>query len=250
MRPLLLICSITFLSFNLHSQCIDELWHNSSSNSIWKSCVMKTNPVADIGSSHWITYEFEESQNIESIRIWNIAHPEFSGEGAKKIRIDKSSDGNSWDYVGELDLEIGSSSREYTGEEFLDLNINDARYINLTILENHDGGFCSGFAEVQFKLGEGTTITNDEYLSTLLTITPNPVDDFFRVSLKDLNTDRFDYQLTDMAGRIILFDRLQTSGTNNEVTLDGSALPEGTYSLRLETDHGQIAKKIVVIHPK
>ncbi len=248
-RILAFICFICG-TFTSNSQCLDDFWHNTSANSIWKSCNVSASPVAELGQSHWILYEFDQIQTIKSLRIWNINHPEQLTSGARRIRVDISSNGTTWDNMGIIDVGMGSTSRTYLGEEFENLGTFDAQFVLLTILQNHGSVTCSGLAEVQFNLSESTTPTDDEYLSSLVTVFPNPSSDRFNISLDGINTSNISYRLVDMTGRILLQDKVQTSGSNNEIDINGISLPDGMYSLRIDTDQGSIAKKLVVVHPR
>lgn len=234
----------------LQSQCIDELWHNSSVNSIWLSCQRSASPNPEIGVSHWIRYDFTEMQSIEDVRVWNITHPIQSKSGASKIRLDISPDGLNWNQIGVYDIEEGRTDREYTGQILANIEEFQTQHVLLTIIDTHGSPACAGLAEVQFKLGEGTVATDDEYLASLVQIIPNPVDRLFTVSLDGIATSKINYQMVDMSGRLIFQDRIDAYGTKNEIKLNGGTLPDGQYTLRLDTDKGPITKKIMVVHPR
>lgn len=214
------------------------------------SCQQRANPIPELGASHWIKYDFQEEQSIEAMRIWNITHPVQSKSGAKRLRVDVSSDGMAWNLIGVYDIEQGSTSKEYVGELLPDMLEFQARHVVLTILETHGSPACGGLAEVQFLLGEGTVATNDTYLASLITIIPNPVDRNFTVFMDGISTSEIAYQMIDMSGRLLFQDRLTTYGTKNEIELSGAALPDGQYTLRIDTDKGSVSKKVLVVHPR
>ena len=250
MIKLLHVVLITiFFSVISFGQCLEEKAHNSSINSVWMSCQKSINPLTEIGQTHWILYEFEKTESIESLKIWNINHEENLTAGAKRMRVDVSKDGASWSNLGVLQLEMAKASKNYLGQEITTLGTFEAQFVLFTILENH-GGACSGLAEVQFNLGQGTTPTVDEYLSSRITISPNPADEFFNITLNGIKSNTYSYQLVDMTGRVIMQDVSQNYGDQSEIDIESVALPDGQYALRLSTDEGMVSKKIIITHPK
>lgn len=213
------------------------------------SCNRSINPLTDLGQTHWILYEFENSESIESLNIWNINNTANLTSGAKRIRVDASEDGANWTNLGVIQLEMAEASLEYFGQEVTSLGVFKAQFVLFTILENH-GGSCSGLAEVQFNLGQGTTPTQEEYLNQKIVISPNPADEFFKISFTGINTNSYSYQLVDMTGKIVLQEGEQNSGALTEFDIPSTALPDGQYALRVNTDEGSISKKIIITHPR
>lgn len=249
MIKLLSTVFFSFISIWGISQCQDELIHNNSANSIWMSCNRSTNPLTELGQTHWILYEFEEAKSIESLRIWNINNQKNLDNGAKRMRVDISNDGASWQNMGVLLIDKADASRTYTGQDFTDLGVFEAQYVLFTIIENHGGG-CSGLAEVQFKLGEATTPTEEEILAARVIVSPNPASDFINVDLNDIVTTQYSYQVVDMTGGVLIRKNDQRHLPGTDIIIDGVQLEDGQYALQIVTDEGAISKKLIIINPK
>ncbi len=241
--------SFIFISLTVNGQCLDEDVHNTSLDGVWMSCQKSANPLQGFGDSHWILYEFDNIQPIENLQIWNINHPDKRTSGAKRVRMDISSDGAAWTNHSLLNLEMADASYDYSGERIEDIASFEAKFVLFTILENH-GGTCSGLGEVKFNLGAVTVATEEEYLSSLVSISPNPASSSVQISLADINTSSVSYQVVDVAGRILMRKKDQRIGSNKEFSIATSALADGHYTLSMVTDEGLIAKQIIVAQPR
>lgn len=231
-----------------YGQCLDLEAHNTSIIDTWISCEAFPNPLGSLGNNHWILYEFEEVQDIENIRVWNINHPEYNNFGIKTLRIDFSADGANWTELVTADLPIGEVSPDYLGE-LLEAETFEAQYVLFTSLENH-GGACTGLAEVKFNLSQLSTATEDTFLSSLIDVSPNPADDLINISFGDIKTEDISYQLVDMNGRIVLRKEVPMRDIKDGLSLTSTSLADGHYTLHMRTDEGVAAKQIIVVHPK
>ncbi len=248
MKMLLHISILSLLSTSLFAQCLDNQAHNTSLNSVWMSCQTSPNPFAEIGETHWIMYEFEQLEAIESINIWNINNESQLASGAKRIRMDVSPDGADWINMGIINLDMGQADPNYLGELVDDFEAFEARYVLFTVFDNH-GGPCSGLAEVKFNLGIGTVPTIDEELAAAVIISPNPADRFFNVSIEDIAARTISYQLVDMTGRVLLREIADNDRVRSDIRISTTNMSEGTYALNMQTEEGLVTKKIVVVHP-
>lgn len=236
------------LASSIHAQCLDEDAHNTSLKDMWVSCETFPNPLGELGNNHWIMYEFDDLQSIENIEIWNLNHPEILDGGIKSLRIDYSPDGGTWNQLGTVELDQADGSSDYIGAP-LDLQEFEARYVLLTSLENH-GGQCTGLSEVRFNLGEVSTATKETYLSSLISISPNPADQAIQVAFGEINTRDISYQLVDMSGKVLYRDQTRFATISDGLRLDSSQLPDGHYTLHLQAEEGEASKQIIVAHPK
>ena len=248
MKILLHLSLLSLFSTGLFAQCMDDQAHNTSLNSVWMSCQTSTNPFAEIGETHWIMYEFEQLEAIESINIWNINNESQLTSGARRIRMDISPNGASWTNMGTFELGIGKADPDYLGELIDDFEAFEARYVLFTVFANH-GGPCSGLAEVKFNLGIGTVATIDEELAASVIISPNPADQFFNVKIEDISANTISYQLVDMTGRVILREIADNYQTRSDIRISTNNMSQGTYALNMQTEKGLVTKKIVVVHP-
>jgi hypothetical protein len=241
--------TISLMTSVSYGQCLDPQAHNTSADAMWLSCEARMNPLQGIGETHWILYEFDEPQSIGEIHVWNVNHPDYLLSGAKRVRIDISSDGAVWSNMGTYVLDQADGSQDYVGQDMEGIEPFEAQFIIMTILESH-GGPCSGLAEVQFVLDNLTTATDDQLLAQSVEIIPNPVDLQINVGIVDVRTSEIVFQLVDMTGKVVDQGVQNSSGSDHQFALDAQTLPDGQYALQLVTDEGSITKKIIVIHPK
>jgi len=214
---------------------------------MWLSCESFPNPLGALGNNHWIMYEFDNLQGITSMDIWNANHPDYLTAGVKTLRVDYSPDGTTWTELGMAELQMADASPEYTGSN-IELGGFDARYVLFTSIENH-GGSCTGLSEVRFNLGE-TTATEDTYLSSLITIAPNPADQEINIAFGDIQSRDINYQLVDATGKILMRDQTEIVRVRDGLILPSSSLPDGHYTLQVQTDEGTAAKQIIILHAK
>jgi len=115
------------------------------------SCLSSQNPNDQRGESHWIRYNLGTKYPLGYVHIWNQNHPDELENGAKNIVIDISNNGQDWTEVATYEMTMGNASGFYQGEEAANLNGHEARYVLITVLDNH-GGDCHSIAEVRFGL--------------------------------------------------------------------------------------------------
>ncbi len=242
----LLIILIFLAPFSLSGQCENADQHNTSEQSMWRSCAERESPLGGDETSHWVMYQFDQAQPIEGIHLWNINHPQYLSDGASEIKIETSSDGATWVARDTLTLDRASGSNEYVGQSFDEFEAFEAQYILLTVIENH-GGRCTGLSEVKFVLGEVST--SDDYLKNQVSVAPNPGDQQIVVDISELEASVSSYQITDMLGRVHLHNNVAKRNIKSKLSIGTSSLPDGNYALHLTTDKGIIAKSIIVVHP-
>lgn len=248
MKTLLHLSILCLLSTGVVAQCLDDQAHNTSFNSGWISCNTSPNPLAEIGQSHWIMYEFEQVEAIESINIWNLNNANQLTSGVHRVRMDISQDGATWTNMGVVEIAMADASPEYIGELVDDFGVFESRYVLFTIFANH-GGPCTGLAEVRFNLGIGTVPTIDEELAAAVTVSPNPADQYVNVSIKDITARTISYQLVDMTGKVILKEVADNHHVNSDIRISTDNMSDGTYALNMQTEEGIVTKKIIVVHP-
>jgi len=214
---------------------------------MWLSCESFPNPLGALGNNHWLLYEFDEIQSIESMKIWNANHPDYLDAGIKSLRVDYSPDGANWTQLGTTELSRADGSPDYVGED-LELNGFKAKFVLLTSIDNH-GSACTGLAEVKFNIGE-VTATEETYLSSLISISPNPADQYINITLGDIQSQEISYQLVDATGRILLRNQSALRNLQDGFTLSAATLPDGQYTLQMQTDIGSASKQIIILHAK
>jgi len=130
---------------------------------------------------------------------------------------------------------LGASYTTDNGLSWIDLNETDLRPLNVTTAEfkSNTVGFCFGYYHFTgpnglffFRLGEDTfrrfLSTNDQLLTTKLSVVPNPATDFVRIEGKNIKS----VNVFDISGKKVLSENYSIS---DAVTLKLSQLQKGIY---------------------
>jgi len=150
---LLLFFIICITAFKSLSQCADNgnYWSES-----WKSCVPTQNPNSIRGVNHWILYEFDNPESIDSTFIWNANKPGQSNFGVNEVVVDYSIDDINWIELGQFQFPKANEQNNYTG--FYGLNFQGIliKKILFTVLSSHNTGAedCVSLAEVRFNINK------------------------------------------------------------------------------------------------
>ncbi len=133
----------------VQAQCTDNgnYWEES-----WVSCQTSMNPNPIRGNTHWILYEFNENQYIDSSYVWNANRTGESGWGAKDVVIDYSEDGTTWMQLGNYTFPQAPETSNYTGFQGPEFGNIYIKKILVTILSTYDNTGCASIAEMQFKV--------------------------------------------------------------------------------------------------
>ena len=144
---------IFFLVFSLVgleaiAQCDDSgnYWNDS-----WVSCQTTQSPNPIRGNAHWILYEFDQNEYIDSCYVWNANRTGESGMGANQVIIDYSINGT-WIELGTYNFPRAPETDNYAG--FLGPNLGglELNKILITIVSTHDNTACASIAEMQFRI--------------------------------------------------------------------------------------------------
>lgn len=150
MKKWLFIYICCLWSTLLTAQCTDNgnRWKNS-----WVSCTTSPNPnVMRSNDGHWILFEFDTNQNIDSTHIWNANRANESAWGLNKVVIDYSIDGTLWQELGHFSFPKASETTHYTGFEGPNFGGIPVKKILITVLSTHEETTnCASLAEIQFK---------------------------------------------------------------------------------------------------
>ena len=124
-----------------------SIWLNT-----WSSCQPSSHPIQEIGTSHWIQYDFGAVRNLSKTWVWNTNDPSKLNQGFQTVRVDYSEDGEAWTKYGEMQFPKGTGEAVYGGFSGPDLVGIKAQYVILTALDNYGDPSCFGLAEVKFNL--------------------------------------------------------------------------------------------------
>ena len=231
----LLLWGIVFLipSNTLISQCYPDR-HNTSLNSMWISCDKSENPNPDRPEGYWVLFELEELQAIQSLKIWNLNHPDHLDNGVKQIEIDYQAENGNWEALSIHSINKAEASGFYEGEEIQLPGEFVADKILFNFTENH-GGDCYGLAEIRLGLINKTTSTKELSIESLeIEMTPNPFSEQSVITLRGLTGSSVRYEVSNIMGQVVITDKVPNpQGGSNEFILAGQNIPAGTYYLRV-----------------
>lgn len=134
------------------AQCVDNgnYWNNS-----WESCQVSPNPNPLRGSTHWILYEFEQEESIDSSRVWNANRNAESAKGAQQVIVDYSIDGTTWIELGTYTFPQASELTDYEGFEGPVFGGVFMKKILITIVSTYgDPSDCASLSEIRFQVEE------------------------------------------------------------------------------------------------
>ena len=151
MKNILFVIGCFLLGFNnLQAQCFEPdatIWKDT-----WVSCDKAPNPIASYGNTHWIKYDLGLVRKLSKSWVWNTNDPSRLNQGFKRVVVDYSIDGEEWNNWGEMFFPKAQGKTVYGGFSGPNLVGIDARYVLITVLENHGDPTCAGIAEIKFNL--------------------------------------------------------------------------------------------------
>ena len=149
LKSILIISGISLALTNVSSQC-DTLRHNNTWFDGWISCEQTASPNPARGDGHWIMYDLGQSFELFELHMWNMNAPDILDYGVQDVVIDISSDGEVWTEHGSYVVSQATGDPVYAGNELLNFDSVQARFILITATSNH-GGQCYGFSEVRVR---------------------------------------------------------------------------------------------------
>ena len=99
--------------------------------------------------------------------------------------------------------------------------------------------------QISILVTETSAISPESAGIEMLTISPNPSDGLFALSVKLLNADMLKIGLYDITGKAIMSEEKQNVLEYNQ-TFDFVSLSKGIYLLKVQTSKGEIVKKVVI----
>jgi len=237
------------LAFNfLSAQCYPDR-HSTIADDAWISCEMTANPNTSRGMSHWIMYDFGEAYVLGQTHFWNVNANDRTYEGISQAVIDYSFDGINWTEWGSLSLNQADGSTFYEGEDGPNFNNLKARYVLITIIENH-GGDCVGLSEIKIETSGITTSTEDlsEIGVTQLSVYPNPADIKTQLKIASSVTLQAQMKINDMSGRTVSEDMIAIRKGYNEYPIDTANLTAGQYIISITSGEHNSFVNLSVAH--
>lgn len=258
----------------LQGQCLPDR-HTTNIHESWLSCTASPNPNPSNGTSHWIMYNLGSLTSLHQTTFWNLNHPDYLEAGLKKVLVEYSSNGTSWNSLGTFTMLQSEGSGFYTGVPGPNFDGISARYVLLTALENY-GGECYGFSEFRIftedydqntKLdlnlkvcineGELENVSGGLGFSGVYYgpgISDNGDDSFnFDPDIAGVGTHDLEYIYTGANGDEVLKDKIIVYDCDEEIcppcvgcddtpqsTFDNIPIPNGVYHKQLITSNGHV----------
>jgi hypothetical protein len=218
---------------------------------------------ASNGSKVWATnldgaYDNEENSRIFSpcfdfsnittapYIVFDINH--VFGPNADRGQLKYTTDdGATWKNMG--GFLFGASNNWETIQYQLPTIIGESnvKFQVLAISDKNDD-VDEGIAVDNFRISLTPIITNTTELELLtgMNVYPNPSTGLFNINIQNMPNEAVTLNVLDALGRIVT--SYQTTVNNDDATirLDLSTFAKGIYLLQLQSNHGQITKKIMV----
>jgi hypothetical protein len=136
-----------------------------------------------------------------------------------------------------------------TAGELLHFKLYDAatgQVTNLTETMYFTAGQHQGSVQSPVPFGyQSTTATVEPVSGQSLQIAPNPFTDGTTIRFALTHAQRARVLITDMAGRIVLDERMSGSAGTNALLWNAKDAPSGVYFVKLETEEGTEVKKVI-----
>lgn len=235
------------------AQCYPDR-HNTAWYDGWISCEKSESPNTTRPESHWIMYDFGTVMEMYNLSIWNVNAPEYLSYGIQTADIDYSEDGINWIEYGEVTLNQGSGKNTYEGDQLLNFDGKNAKFLLITAKTTFGAG-CAGFAELKLEVDSietlvptDTTIVDPaekDSVCIIADIYPNPItDNTLYVHLLEQCVPFVHYRLLDETGRTVVPSTLISLNEIADI-LEGKALAAGVYIVELTSNYAKSEYKVV-----
>lgn len=222
--------------------------HNTEITDSWTSCTVSENPNKVREDGHWIMYDFGNEYTLHGTTLWNVNAYQHTDKGTQELVIDYSINGEDWTELSYHTMTQGPASSFYEGEEGPNFEGINARYVIITSLSNYGHATCHGLSEVRFQATIATTTDTEELIAdNNIAVSPNPFSDATIVTLTDIESGNYTYNVTDIGGKVILKGSVDVSSDKVTLPLDMANHTSGSYIFQLHYGALTLSKKLQVI---
>jgi hypothetical protein len=161
-----------------------------------------------------------------------------------------------WQVENEINFARYEVQRSVDGLNFTGIGTVAARRSTSMAAYNFDDKFLPAGEIIYYRLKLVDTDGRYKYSNTIpirltgilqnkIVVSPNPFINRFTLQFQSLTNERIQWQLLDMSGRVIKQQFCQVSKGINQLYIDATNLPSGTYLLQLLTNGGLRSEKII-----
>ncbi|MEM7655691.1 MAG: T9SS type A sorting domain-containing protein [Bacteroidota bacterium] len=239
LHTILLLALISLSVGILRAQCrTEESWAEA-----WQSCETSPNPHSAYSEGHWLWYDFGHVYPVSSLHIWNLNQPAHLQQGVKRLAIDYSLDGQTWQSWGEVEVPQASGKARDSGSEVADVGMIPARYVLLTVLENWGDPHCVGLHEVMFDLEPIPIETEAAFV-----LYPNPSQERVNIALRESGSGRYQVEMINLTGQQVASQTVERSGNQDPLRMEFPQIQAGMYIVRVFSEMGEIlgAEKLII----
>ena len=116
---------------------------------------------------------------------------------------------------------------------------------NITVAYSGDG---IGRDYLLNILPSNTSVNTIETLTeSRLQAFPNPAKDILNVQFDAPSASKANVSVYNVVGKLVWQNQLQLAAGQNQFTIDGTKLPQGTYLLNIISDNTQVSKKVTFV---
>lgn len=168
-------------------------------------------------------------ENKGAVLIWKTAQEQNSSH----FVIEKSINGSLWSGIGRI-AAAGNSNIERT-YSFTD---NDPAQTNFYRVGEHD---------IDGNIHYTNIISSQCKAASTFNVWPNPLRDKIFITLNTESTLRLFIKIFDNKGSLLKIKEISTTQGSNQFSLDLASLPNGLYSLSIESGNGLVKKAIRIV---
>ena len=225
------------IGINATAQDCNSFNHSINSQDSWQSCELAVNPNPIRENSHWVLYDFGYVYSLGQSYFWNYNVENETDKGMRNIVLDYSLDGTSWTAFGSFQLGEASGENSYQGEEALNLNGTNARYVLITAIDTW-GSNCAGLSEVRFDIDGTVAVNKIDEKNQRISLYPNPTSKHISI---ETDLELKELIIVNQTGQ----ELQRMPKYSNQI--DVSFLPNGIYYLKcINSLNEMMIKKFVI----
>jgi hypothetical protein len=128
--------------------------HSNVWGDTWTSYETASSPNPARGDSVWIHYDLGHLYGLGLMHVWNGNEDGSTARGPSSVTIDYSTDGTNWTELGTFDdWPEATGEEDYTGFDGPDFAGASARYVLITVNDNHGDNWGDSISEIKIVAG-------------------------------------------------------------------------------------------------